>query len=199
MMDKIMPMNCVRQWQFQKYKTGLIPIVIILAGFLLKLNGVNLPLYVTSIVMGLAFVSYLAVLYIFRLGSPKIPDLDQVMVSPVHGKVLSVEQVNGMVKIRIRKAFIDPIEMRCPFSLNAQVKDLDDGIPYGEHSIQMSFGNNTPLLFHEHGMVIGSLLGLVRGSYTVTITFSENILKGSIQVKQGDIVIAGESILAELQ
>jgi hypothetical protein len=197
MKDAIMPLNCIRQWQFRKYKSGLIPILIILVGFTLQLSGIKIPF--NSIIMSLSLVAYLAVLFVYRIGNPTIPGQDNIIVSPVHGKVLSVEQVNDMVKIRIHKSMFDPIELRCPIFLPGKVDDSELIIPYGKHEIHMSFDNKIPFLFHEHGTVLGSLLGLLRGSYHVTLRFNESVLAHALQIKKGDIVKAGETILAELK
>ncbi|HNX00100.1 MAG TPA: hypothetical protein PLE74_00360 [Candidatus Cloacimonadota bacterium] len=199
MTDNITPLNCIRQLQFQKYKAALVPIIIILAGFLLKLNGIEIPVIITSIVMGISFAAYLVVLYIYRLGNPKIPTEENILLAPVHGLVHSVEMVNGMVRIRIDKSFFDPIEIRCPVTVPVSITDLEDGMPYGEHSIQLNFGEKMPLVFHEHGTVPASLLGLVRGGFHVSVSFNEAILKNPVEIKKGDVVIAGETILAELK
>ncbi len=196
MIDKIMPMNCIRQWQFQKYKTALLPIIIIVLGFILKLGRIQIP-YI-SILMGLSLVAYLAVIFLYRIGNPAIPEQDNVIVSPVHGKVISVEQSNGMIKIRINKSFFDPIELRCPIDIQEKVIDSEIEISYGNHEIQMSFGEKTPIFFHDHGKVMGSLLGLMLGTFNVTLRFNESILSQPIPIKNGDIVKAGETILCEL-
>jgi hypothetical protein len=196
MKDKIMPLNCIRQWQFRKYRTAALPILIIILGFILQLSGIVIP-YI-SILMGLSLVSYLAVIFFYRFGNPTIPEQANILVSPVNGKVISVAQANNTVHIRIAKSMFDPIELRCPVEMNEIVNDSDIAIKYGKHEIQLSFGDKTPYIFHKPGTAGGSLLGLLLGSYFVTLSFNNSILGQSIQIKKDDIVIAGETILAEL-
>jgi hypothetical protein len=195
-MDKIMPLNCIRQLQFQKYKTAMLPILIIIAGFILRLSGIVLPMI--SLLMGLSLAAYLIILFIFRMGNPTIPEKENLLLSPVHGKVLSVERANSMVKIRIAKSFFDPIEIRCPLGLHQKVDETDIVFHYGVHEIQMSFGSKDPLIFNEHGMVRGSLLGLLRGSYYIILTMNEAILSRELNIKKDDVVVAGQTVLAEL-
>jgi hypothetical protein len=197
MNDKIMPLPCMRQWQFQKYKTAMIPILIILIGFILRLLRIEIP-YIQYL-MALSFVAYLAVLFVYRMGNPRIPEDDHILVSPVNGKIISVEQINGIVKIRINKSIFDPIELRCPIYMPEKPKDSDLMIPYGGNEIEMSFGDKDPLFFHEPGAVLGSLLGMVSGSYQVTLRFNENILNQALRIKKDDILVAGQTILAELK
>jgi hypothetical protein len=197
MKDEIIPLNCIRQLQFQTYKTALIPIFVIALGFILQFSKVNIP-YIQYI-MGLAFVSYFLILFIYRIGKPIIPENEFFLVSPVHGKILSVTQVNHMVKIQVQKAFFDPIELRCPTVIKDKVDDSDVIISYGEHEILMSFGDKTPRFFHDPGKVKGSLLGLVPGTFVVTIEFNESILGQPLKIKKNDLVKAGESILVELK
>jgi hypothetical protein len=196
MREEIMPLGCIKQWQFQKYKSAMIPVVIILAGFILTLSRIEIP-YI-SIILGLSLVAYFAVLFIYRYGDPKIPEQNNVIVSPVTGKVFSVDRAGGTVQIRIAKAFIDPIDLRCPIGMKENIDNSNVLIPFGDHEIQMSFGEKKPFIFHEPGKVAGSFLGLLKGSYHVTIRFDETILNQTLTIKKGDIVHAGETILAEL-
>lgn len=96
-----------------KYKVLLIPIVVIVAGFILQMSYPNNASfeYIKHLSTAALF-AYIYVLVIFRINKTEVEKSDTNLLAPINGKVLSIETTDSGWIVLFRKRAFSSAEIR---------------------------------------------------------------------------------------
>ncbi len=167
---EINPIQNIKKIQIKKYQFASIPILIVVAGFLLN-SFLNVAVAKYISLFGLML--YVVVIMQFRVTKAVLPKSSgNSVLAPIFGKVTKLEKNT----ITIQKRFFQPADLRVSFQTEI-----------------CTFSKGSVSRF-EVSSQLGRLVGIAIGKIECRCKIPENFV---ILVENGENVKAGETVLAE--
>ncbi|MDD3050203.1 MAG: hypothetical protein PHR06_03575 [Candidatus Cloacimonetes bacterium] len=186
------PLHILVAIQKTKYRYAAIPIIMIVFSFVSNLvaqNEINRYLAFSGLLL------YAAVQFSFRFNKISPLPNEKAILSPVNGTVESINSSKDETRIVIKKSWTDQIDVRLPgnnedFTVGSnQIKSVSSEFYEWELKTSRVF------IYEENkNLPYGTLIGIALGKGACTITISNKCV---IEIKQGDKVTSGLTILAE--
>ncbi|MBW6516106.1 MAG: hypothetical protein K0B81_05755 [Candidatus Cloacimonetes bacterium] len=104
-----------------KYQKAIIPILIVLGVFIIELTS---PIQILRYISLLAFIYYLYLIIIYRINKSVGETEDKQVLSPIHGKVVKIENHDNEIIVIILKNFYQPADIR--FSSDNERERIED-------------------------------------------------------------------------
>ena len=173
--DLYNPLDMIIKIQRMKFKSLIPPIFIIISGFLIYTFLKIEPAKYLSLA-GLLLYAFISMQYHCRKNVP--PRDENVILSPVNGKVIKVDQEQQVVIIK--KNIFNPADVRRP---------SDNPI------ITFSIFSTKFVMLDHQTRLAGKLIGIMPGSALCNCLIPDDY---SFKIKIKQKVISGETILAQL-
>ncbi len=168
-----------------KYKAAIVPLALVVLGFLIHSFHENDYVKFSSLA---GLFLYLVVIFLHRVYRPMPPQESGICLSPVHGTVTSVE--NG--RITIVKKTLNHIDVRNPMTGMTFGKVNEMVFGFEGSDVQCELTGNRIKDFPDDVTAQGRMKGVAVGKCTATLTFPQG---WEFDVAPGEKVIAGETIL----
>jgi hypothetical protein len=173
-MEKYNPVEILLKIQKLKYNEAIVPILLILSGFVI--NFIK-PYSFVKYLSLLGFFLYLFITLKYHVKKNIPPVEDNIVLSPVYGLVKKADiETNLLV---IKKGFLSPADYRC----NSNDEKVE---------IQVKEGKLTILA--EDSCLPGKLIGILPLTALLICKFPQDYL---ITISPGQKLISGETILAK--
>lgn len=173
-----------------------IPALILLV-FALALNYIfpSANLYTPALILALIAIAWFIFIGLCHRYKQRIPLPPQnALVSPVQGKIHSVQNNTDSTQVKIRKIILDSVEIRSPHR-DCKLEDGALHLATSQGNISFRFAFPKVLWFDPADCNAGSVIGMAKGAGTCTI----NIPAGfEFKLDLDSTLDAGDVLLADL-
>ena len=177
----------MKKVQAQKYKYALVPLILVVGSFFLSNK---LPQEIVQILSVTGMILYLMILFKFRLGRGGIHNDSNAILSPISGKVKSIEENDSIVTIKIEKSNFDACGIRFTFENDIWENDT---IVNPNTNINCEFSSNKIIKNITDQSMQGNLAGFYLSKMSCIISIP--LEKVKLNIKVGDKCFAGKTTL----
>ena len=177
----------MKKVQVLKYKYALIPLVLVVGSFFLSNK---LPQNIVQILSTTGLILYLMILFKFRLGRVGIEMESNAILSPISGKIKSINEDNSKVEIKIVKNNFDSCAIRFTFADD----EWENNCLINQNTdIKCEFSSEKILINKSEQSRQALLAGFILQPTECLISFPKEKIKANVKI--GDKCFAGRTTL----
>ncbi len=186
----------LRRFKLLQFRSQMPALLLLLLALALNYIFPSANLYNLALllaIVAIAWFLYLALCYRYRQRIPIPPEGS--LLSPVQGRIRSVQGNGDITLVNIRKMVFDSVEIRSPH----QDCTLEDGVlhlPSAAGKISFRFNIPRVIWFDDPDFSTGNIIGMAVGAGNCTITLPGNL---DLDLKPGMALDAGNPIISNLQ
>lgn len=187
MTTKESTMILLKKVQAIKYKYALVPLLLVVGSFFLSNK---LPKEIVQILSVSGMLLYLMILFKFRIGHVGIEIEPTAVVSPISGKITSIDENDSIVKIKIEKNNLDPCGIR--FTFDNDIWE-GDSLINSKTNLSCEFSSKKIIKNITDQSTQGALAGFYLFRTSCSVCLSTDKIKANVKV--GDKCFAGKTTL----
>lgn len=173
-----------------------IPALILLV-FALALNYIfpSANLYTPALFLALLAIAWFIFIGLCHRYKQRIPQPPlNALISPVQGKIHSIQNNTDSIQVKIRKIILDSVEIRSPHR-DCKLEDgaLHLATPQGNISFRFAFSKME--WFEAADFSTGNVVGMAKGAGTCTINLPQVL---ELKLLQGSTLDAGDVLIEDL-